>query len=336
MITRNDYLKNVLTMTTEEKMKWLNRAEQWLEAYPALRASVTSWQDAPVKDFDEGLLLCSCLRTAKSFVDNAYGFNAQKCLDMIQMTIKEIVRIAKPAGPRTEEEKKTKKIKAFIPKEPMPDENGNVNKITEQERVDMQNEAMKEEADMDNHRPQHLEAYMHLLPKPMQNECKKVQEKYYMPIREYRARLESLAENPDATDEQRKEMAERLVGAEEQLATFWKNVDKEYRKVTGKETPEEPEVKEKRLCDFTKEDIDKMEEGELKEKVKASRIEANKKYLRRSDLQDNEETRKQMTARADELEQWGIPLTAKQLKNMKKFGMKIVPVTKTVQKKLFE
>lgn len=331
MISQKDYLKNLLTMTTEEKMKLIDRAEDWLEGYPALRASVTSWQDAPVKDFDEGLILCSCLRQAKSFVSNAYGFNAQRCLDMIQDTIKEIVRIARPAGPRTESEKKTKKIKAFIPKPALPDENGKVNNITEEERKELQQKAMEEEAAMDKWRPQNLAAYKHLLPKTMQNECDKVQQKYYMPMREYRARLESLVENPDATDEQRKEMAARLVEAEEKLANFWEGVDNEYRKVTGQTIPEAPEAKEKRFCEFTKEDIDKMEEGEQKEKVKASRMEANKKYLRRADLPDNEDTRQQMSVRADELMQWGVDLTPRQLKNMKKFGVTIVSVPSKVQ-----
>lgn len=331
MITPNDYMKNILTMTTEEKMLLIDRADKWLEAYPALRASVTSWQDAPVKDFDEGLLLCSCLRRAKSFVESAYKFNAQKCLDMIQLTIKEIVAIASPQAPRTDSEKKTNKIKAFIPKAPLPDENGNVKKISEDERKKLQSEAMAEESAMDKWRPQNLDAYKHLLPKEMQIECNKVQQKYYMPLREYRARLESLVENPDATDEQRKEMAAKLVDAEEKLAAFWEGVDNEYRKVTGQEIPNAPETKEKRLAEFNKEDIDKMEEGELKEKTTASRIESNKKYLRRSDLPDDDATRQQMALRAEELMQWGIELTAKQIKNMKKFGVPVVSVTPKVQ-----
>ena len=336
MITPKDYIKNIMIMTTEEKMLLFDRAEKWLEAYPALRASVTSWQDAPVKDFDEGLLLCSCLRRARSFVDNAYGFNAQKCLDMIQLTIKEIVSIAKPGGPRTESEMKTKKIKAFVPKQPLPDEDGIVKKITEPERKQMQEQAMQEEQAMDKCRPQALESYMHLLPKELQNECRKVQDKYYMPLREYRARLESLVENPDATDEQRKEMAERLVQAEENLAAFWEKVDEEYHKATGKEVPAEAEP-QKRFTEYTYEDIEQMPDSEQKEKVKKSRIEANKKYLRRPDLPENDETRQQMTLRADELMKWNVELTKRQLQNMKKFGVTIVSVsTKTQQQTLFE
>ena len=76
-----------------------------------------------------------------------------------------------------------------------------------------------------------------------------------------------------------------------------------------------------------------MEDGEQKEKVKASRIESNKKYLRRSDLPNDEATRQQMTIRADELMQWDIELTSKQLKNMKKFGVTIVSVSPKVQQK---
>lgn len=326
-------MKNVLTMTEEEKMLLIDRADKWLEAYPALRASVTSWQDAPVKDFDEGLLLCSCLRRAKSFVESAYKFNAQKCLDMIQMTLKEIVSVAGPNAPRTESEKKANPIKAFIPKKPMPDEDGNVKRMTEEERKKKQAEAMEEEAAMDKWRPQNLKAYKHLLPKAMQAECDKVQQKFYMPMREYRSRLESLVENPDATDAQRKEMADRLVEAENKLAAFWEGVDLEYKKATGQELPAEPEAKEKRFTEYTKEDIDKMEDGEQKEKVKTSRIESNKKYLRRSDLPNDEATRQQMTIRADELMQWDIELTSKQLKNMKKFGVTIVSVSPKVQQK---
>jgi hypothetical protein len=167
----------------------------------------------------------------------------------------------------------------------------------------------------------------------MQAECDKVQQKFYMPMREYRSRLESLVENPDATDAQRKEMADKLVEAESKLAAFWEGVDLEYKKATGQELPAEPEAKEKRFTEYTKEDIDKMEDGEQKEKVKASRIESNKKYLRRSDLPNDEATRQQMTIRADELMQWDIELTSKQLKNMKKFGVTIVSVSPKVQQK---
>ena len=326
MITKKDYLKNLNTMTTDEKLLLIDRTEKWIEAYPTLRASVTSWEDAPVKDFDEGLILCSCLRRAHSFLDNAYGFNAKKCLDLIQETLKEIVRIAHPGGPRTESEKKKKPIKAFVPKRQMPDENGKVISLTEKERICQEQDAMEDEAKNDRFRPQNLESYVHLLPKELQQECKNVQKKYYMPMREYRSRLESLTENPDATQEQRAEMATYLVAAEEALAAFWEKVDKEYKKVTGQELSTES-GKEKKLSEYTKEDIDKLDDEETKEKLKFSRLENNKKYLRRGDLPDCEETREQLAIRAKEMQEWGVPLTKRHIANMQKYGVTVIEIT---------
>lgn len=318
-------------MTADEKLLLIDNIDEWMEKYPQLRASVTSWEDAPVKDFDEGLLLCSCLRKAHSFIGSAYLFNAKKCLDMINDTLKEIVRIVRPGGPRTEKEKQTKKFKAYIPKKEQPDENGNVVKQTEQQRIKQEADAMDEERKNDKWRPQNLESYIHLLTKETQKECREVQRKYYLPLREYRSRLESLVENPDATQEQRKEMAGLLMNAEELLAAFWEKVDKEYKRMTGQELPEEP-TREKKLSEYTKADIDKVEDEATREKLKLARLENNKKYLRRADLPDNEDTRTQLKLRSKELVEWGIALTKRQLANMGKFG---VDVNESTQKNLF-
>lgn len=320
MIDKSDYMKNVLAMSYEEKLLLLDRTDKWMEAYPSLRAAVTSWEDAPVKDFDEGLLLCSCLQRARSFVEGAYKFNAVKCLDMINSTLKEVVRIARPAGPRTESEKKTKKIKAFIPKAPLPDEDGNATKLTEQQRIQLEEAAMVEEESNDKHRPQHIEGYIHLLPFDLQSECKEVRKRYYQPLREARARLESLAENPDATTEQREEAAERLAAADDALADFWERVDKAYRAATGQDVPDAT-AKEKKLSEFTKEDIERIEDAEQKEALKVARIENNKKYLRRTDLPEGEDTKAQLLLRATEQKEWGVRVTKNQRANMSRYGV---------------
>lgn len=322
MITPDNYIKNINDMTTDERLLLIDNAEEWMAKYPELRASVTSWEDAPVKDFDEGLMLCTCLRKAHSFVKSAYQFNAKKCLDMIQNTLKEVVRIARPGGPRTESEKKTVKVKAFITKQPAPDEDGNVKRLTEADRKRMEEEAMDEERKNDKWRPQNLDSYIHLLSKETQQECRNVQRKYYLPLREYRSRLESLVENPDATQDQRKEMAGLLMNAEEMLAAFWEKVDKEYKRMTGQGLPEEPS-REKKLSEYTKEDIDKVEDEDTREKLKTARIENNKKYLRRGDLPDNEDTRRQLSLRAREMTEWGMSLTKRQVANLNLFGLSV-------------
>lgn len=317
-------------MTENEKKEVMQKTEEWMQKYPALKASVKSWEDAPVKDFDEGVELCSCLRQARSFVDNAYKFSATKCLDMIYITLNEITKLVGGIAPRTEEEKKINRIKAFVPKQPAPDENGKANRISPEQRKEMETNAMNEEQEMDKWRPANLAGYMHLLPKELQQECNNVQKKFYMPLREYRSRLESLVENPNATDEQRKEMAEKLVKTENELADFWAKVDRAYKQATGQPLPETPETV-KRTQDFTKQDIEQMPDSEQKEMVQKQRIENNKKYLRRQDLPDNEETRQQLSLRAEELQQWGIAITKKQMENMKQFGVTLVTIPKKIE-----
>lgn len=315
-------MKNVLSMSYEEKLLLLDRAEAWMEAYPSLRAAVSSWEDAPIKDFDEGLLLCSCLRRAQSFVDAAYKFNAQKCLDMIKTTLDEVVRIARPAGPRTVEEKKTKKIKAFSPKAPQPDEDGVTRTISEKERKAMEVEAMDEEAKADKYRPQNLADYIHLLPLDLQAEANDVKKRYYMPLREARVRLESLAENPDATEQQRAEAAQRLAAADDALAAFWGRVDKAYRVAVG---AEQETAEEKKMSEYTKAEIEEVEDDVTRERLKVARIDNNKKYLRRTDLLHNDESAAQLLLRAQELYDWGVKITKRQIANMQEYGVEWCP-----------
>lgn len=315
-------MKSIYQMTTDEKLLLLDRAEQWAEAYPSLMASVKSWEDAPVKDVDEGLTLCRVLAGAESFLSSARLFEVKSCLTQIKIRVDEIIRIVRPLRPRTDKEiADGVKFQAFIPKDPEPDEDGTVNKITEQERLKLEQEAMDEEEQADRWRPQNLKEYIHLLSSQTQMEAARVKEMFYMPMREARARMESLAENPDATDEQRKEAAQRLVKAEEKLAAFWHKVDCEYAAVTGRELPEDFTEKEKKLSDYTKEEIDCIEDEELREKMKQARIENNKKYLRRKDLPDNEETRIQLQLRMQEQEEWGVKIAGKQMENLKSFGI---------------
>jgi hypothetical protein len=159
-----------------------------------------------------------------------------------------------------------------------------------------------------------------LLPSSLQYEAREVKKKYYAPLREARARMESLAENPDATEQQRSEAAARLAAADDALADFWERVDLAYKKVMGVELPEDSS-KEKKLSEFTKADIEAIEDESMREKMKVARIDNDKKYLRRSDLPEDEDTKEQLLLRATELKEWGVKITARQLANMQRFGV---------------
>lgn len=319
MIKKENFLPVITSMSEEQKDLTVRQAEEWMERYPALRAAVTSWQDAPVKDFDEGLVLCSCLRRAQSFVTSAYKLNAQRCLRMINDTLAEIIRIAGPTGPRTEQQKKKRKIKAFIPPKPMPDETGTVRHISEKERKQQEAETMNEEQQNDRFRPQNLKDYIHLLPADIQQECADVKTTYYMPLREYRSRLESLAQNPQATTEQRAKMARKLADAENKLAKFWERVDLAYQKATSL-VPEQKGPKAKEVREYTRAEIEAIEDETIRERFKKMRIYENKKYLRRTDLPECDETRRQLLLRAGELRDWNVHISNAQRLNLEKYG----------------
>jgi hypothetical protein len=207
-----------------------------------------------------------------------------------------------------------------VPKADLPNEDGTVAKRTEKQRLAMEQEAMDEEQRNDKYRPQNLNDYIHLLPSSLQYEAREVKKKYYAPLREARARMESLAENPDATEQQRSEAAARLAAADDALADFWERVDLAYKKVMGVELPEDSS-KEKKLSEFTKADIEAIEDESMREKMKVARIDNDKKYLRRSDLPEDEDTKEQLLLRATELKEWGVKITARQLANMQRFGV---------------
>ena len=67
--------------------------------------------------------------------------------------------------------------------------------------------------------------------------------------------------------------------------------------------------------EYTKEEIDAMDDEEMQDNCRRARIEANKKYVRRTDVQMSDERREQITLRIAELVAWGqsVPAAAKEL-----------------------
>ena len=142
--------------------------------------------------------------------------------------------------------------------------------------------------------------------------------------------------------------AKNTVKYESMILNFWQRVDLEYAKaVKGKEEAElmaelareaemlaKPEVKS--AGEYTKAEIDAMEDEEMAENCKKARIEANKKYLRRDDTQMNDERKAQMQLRASELLEWGLQLSMKAIALFGKYGVDIPQVEAKQEEKVEE
>lgn len=322
MITKKDYLKFYQLMNETEKKSYLERVAKWTdETYPQLCALVDSYDDTHVKDFDEGLKLASALVKAKDFVSNAYRYDVKKRLERINTLLREVREKSGMNKITTRPSTDHHHFTARIEKQPVVNEEG----------VQMPAKKQAEEP-VSGRRPEHLSQYINLLSDELKKEASDISSRYDM-LYHWRGRAEYLADDPRATKEMIAEAAQNAVQYEKQILNFWERVDAEYSKKTGKKVDESyinqldkesaqlnKEI-DKKAGEYTKDEIDAMEDEEKREACKNARILANQKFIRRSDLQMTEERKEQIRIRARELNEWGIILTKKQLSVVNSIGL---------------
>lgn len=337
MIEKKDYLKSYKRMNNEEQLEYLANVEKWTEeTYPRLAALDDSWKEADVKDFDEGLKLATALQKAQGFISSHQRYDVKRRLEVLRKLLTEVrvkSGVAK-AGPRPAGDKR--KFTAVVP---------GPAKINE-EGVEVPRKQF-EMPEVSDRRPEHISQYIHLLPENLRNEAKDIAGLYDQ-LAHWRSRAEYLALDPRADRHMVSRAAKNTVKYESMILNFWQRVDLEYAKaVKGKEEAElmaelareaemlaKPEVKS--AGEYTKAEIDAMEDEEMAENCKKARIEANKKYLRRDDTQMNDERKAQMQLRASELLEWGLQLSMKAIALFEKYGVDIPQVEAKQEEKVEE
>lgn len=310
MIEKKDYLKSYMRMDENEKLEYLANVEKWTEeTYPRLAALDDSWKEADMKDYKEGLKLVTALQKAQGFVNTHLRYDAKRRLDVLCKLLTE-VRVK--SGKRTDGIRKivsNKRTAAVVP----------VSRTDEDGVVQPAKPFVSPQ--VGDRRPEHLSQYIDMLPEDLKKEAKEVSNLYDQ-LAHWRGRAEYLATDPRADREMVKRAAAQAVKFEEMILNFWARVDMAYEKKTGKNIDADAEMKlmeeakalrkqeQKPLSEYTKDDIEAMPEGVEKENRKRARIEANKKYLRRKDVQMTEDRKKDFAARMKELVEWGIKPTA--------------------------
>ena len=298
-------------MSSKEKEEYNIRLIKWTdETYPRLCALTDAWTDADVKDFDEGLMLASAHRRAYPFISAVYRYEVAKQIKKLGELLMQVRAKTELAKRATRPPVGDKRYLAIVPSKRV-DENGN--------------EVPKKPFEMpvvDGRRPEHLSQYIHQLSPQLQKESKEL-ENLYLQLASHKERALLLTNDSRATKEDIKHEAKETVRIESIILNFWERVDLEWQRVTGKTIDEsdmlalEGEAARlnrqavKSAGEYTKAEIDAMDDAEMQENCKHARIEANKKYLRRSDVQMSDERKEQMQLRASELVAWGIDLSAK-------------------------
>lgn len=323
MISKKDYLKPYHAMSQAEKEEYDIRLIRWTEeTMPRLFAIEDAWMDADVKDFDEGCIIASAFSKYHPFIPVAMRYEIavrKKKLGYILCQIRERTELKKmatrPAG-------SDKRYLAILPSKKI-DENG---KTVEKKPFEM--------PEVSGRRPEHLSQYIHQLSPSLQKDAKNL-ESLYLQLASHKERALLLSENPNATKADIEAEVKKTLAAEAKILNFWEQVDLEWKKITGKEIDEEEmerlKAESERLNrqvvksagEYTKAEIDAMDDEEMQENCKKARIEANKKYLRRSDVQMTDERREQTALRAKELLAWGIELSARAKETIEQNGIEI-------------
>lgn len=319
MTTKFKQLKSYKRMDEKEKLEYLANVEKWTEeTYPRLAALDDSWKEADMKDYFSGLELVSALQKAQGFLASHMRYDAKKRLEVLNRLL---IEVRTKAGMKriSHQVKHT----ALVPGPAKVNEEG----------VEVPRKPF-EMPEVSDRRPEHISQYIHLLPENLRNEAKDIAGLYDQ-LAHWRSRAEYLALDPRADRHMVSRAAKNTVKYESMILNFWQRVDLEYAKaVKGKEEAElmaelareaeqlaKPEVKS--AGEYTKAEIDAMEDEEMAENCKKARIEANKKYLRRDDTQMNDERKAQMQLRAKELLEWGLQLSMKAIALFEKYGVDI-------------
>ena len=327
MIEKKDYLKSYKRMNDDERIEYLADVEKWTEdTYPRLAALDDSWKEADVKDFDEGLKLATALQKAQGFLGTHQRYDVSRRLEVLRKLLTE-VRVKSglsKIGPRPASDKR--KFTAVVPGPARVNEEG----------VEVPRKPF-EMPEVSDRRPEHISQYMHLLPEDLRGEAHGIS-MLYDQMAHWRSRAEYLSMDPRADQQMVARAAKNTVKYEERILNFWHRVDLAYEKSTkgktdeqlakelAKEAAEMAKAEVKSPGEYTKDEIEAMEEGEQKDNCRKARIEANKKYLRRDDTQINEERKAQMKLRAAELVEWGIPISKRQAEIFEKHGLEIPEV----------
>lgn len=325
MITKNQYLKSFKRMNEDEKLEYLAQVDKWTsETYPYLASLDDGWKETDMKDFDEGLKLATALQKAVPFVEQAHRYDIKRRLEKLNKILSEVRVKSGMAALRTRPASDVRRFTAVVPSEPKHDEEG---KAIPRAPFKM--------PEVDGRTPEHLSQYIHLLPADLQKEAKNIDAKYAQ-LAHWRGRAEYAATDPRANKAIISNLAKKVVKIEGSILNFWHRVDLEYARATGKAVDEDiaaelkaeseklnkPEVKSAGA--YTKEEIDDMDDEEMKQTCRTARIEANKKYLRRDDIQMTDERKEDFALRISELIQWGEKPSAKAEETCAKYGI-IVP-----------
>ncbi len=229
MITSNDYLKSITKMNEQEKEIYFARVKKWTEEdYPRLCAVQEAWTANDFKSFDEGCILISALMAARAWLpEKIYRKDINRRLTWVRDWLAEInKRYGNVDFGRVDtaqrEELGQRAIFAATPKGVQP----TTLHGTAAAHARAAEAAGKIPA-APTPRPKHLDAYVHLLSKELQ-EAVATLSSMYLKQGEFSQMLQKLADDPRSNPADRERYAKALSKVSDAIYAIYARAEAEW------------------------------------------------------------------------------------------------------------
>lgn len=345
----------------EVERYWMD-IHQWRNDVLPRLASVKKWGEGEWKEFDKGLRMLSALRSAKDFVLGAHRMLPAKAVRTMQSFLSDlddyirrnaselhvtvtdhdgITDIQSHDTALTLNTPERRTIRRFVTRVAQKASQPSIlnpqpSSLTPNPSPLTPNPSFPE---VSGRRPSHLSQYIHLLPENLQKESQNIED-WYLTLADAHNHLHELVDNTDgrASDADRRACAEKVALTEQKILNFWARVDMAYEESQGRRVSA---VLKKSLAhearnlatsgkvkgdmEYTREEIEAMEDGEEKERIRAARIQRDKHFITRCNAKDKPGSRAKVRIAIQELHDWGFLLSAKLQENAISYGFDDIP-----------
>lgn len=313
----NYSMKEFTRMTPQEQTLHIEKVDKFADgAMLRLLAKTEAWTDQDLKEYYDGVELLRAWRKYDPAIQQFRSLNPKTYITSLSRYINK-VRENSPLGKmRTISANDKRLFYANVPKEQSPDKYGISPEYQKGGPVD------QTWLDVEGRLPKELAAYKHLLSTRMQKESEKFPD-LYSEFTYASEMAKNLAEK-GSTKEDIATYTQRAVAAQNEISDLWEKIDieksgiekklREGETVNPNETADDYDpiiIPGKTKGSYTKKEIDQMKDPVFRTECRMARIDANLKYISRTDVDNTAKNRKKKRLRIEELEAWDIPVEEK-------------------------
>lgn len=310
-------MKEFIRMTPNEQTAYMEKIDKFAEeTLPRLITKTEAWLEQDLKEYYAGVELLNAWRKYTTKVQQLRSWNPRTYITTLQRYIEQVRQSSELGKLRTISANDTRKFYANVPHEQGPDQYGISGSYTPSGNVEQTWHTV------DGRLPKDLSAYKHLLSPRTRQETEKFRDLYSKLT--FNSEMAKTLAQKEAPKNEIAPYAQRAVEAENAIADIWEKVDIERAEIEKKlnidkdsDTPETSQgtdpiiVPGKPKGSYTKDEIERMTDKVFATECRIARVDANQKYISRTDTKNTAKNIRQKKLRIQELEDWGIEVDEK-------------------------